>query len=457
MTRKVFIGKFSNFIQLAVKLNEKSRRYGIASLENEVEDIDDEFFKQGLRLVIDKADKALINEILSNKIASEKNKNTRTFMKIQKRTVLAIHEGLGQRLLVLILLSLVKLPRKELHEIEWELLKDSPSDNNDIETDFDIADIEEKERSFDENFAIAKKCYTAGDRYRNYRNYEKAINYFECALTYYKKVHNKNHQDIIDTLCFIGICYEALDNYEKAIKYFNDTAAADEEVNGKDNQSIAIYLNQISTCYAKLKDFQNALKYAIEALAIREKILGTEHLDTACLYQKAADIYYLQDDIKNALVFYLKAHKVYKENNGEEDENTIYSGFMIADCYYTLKDFEKSLEYDLEVLKAREKICDEDAPDLSLSYNNTGTDYRVLGKYEEAIKYHLKALELRKKYNSQKDHIAFSFSNVGKDYEAKGDKKNAQKYFTEALLIYKSIEGFDKEAEEAKQAVERNS
>ncbi|MCL2175678.1 MAG: tetratricopeptide repeat protein, partial [Treponema sp.] len=262
MTRKVFIGKFSNFIQLAVKLNEKSRRYGIASLENEVEDIDDEFFKQGLRLVIDKADKALINEILSNKIASEKNKNTRTFMKIQKRTVLAIHEGLGQRLLVLILLSLVKLPRKELHEIEWELFKDSPSDNNNIETDFDIADIEEKERSFDENFAIAKKCYTVGDRYRNNRN------------------------------------------YEKAIKYFNDTAAADEEVNGKDNQSIAINLNQISTCYAKLKDFQNALKYSLEALAIREKILGTEHLDTACLYQKAADIYYLQDDIKNALVFY---------------------------------------------------------------------------------------------------------------------------------------------------------
>ena len=46
MNRKNFIKQFTGFIQRAVKLNELAKRHGISSLECEVEDLDDEDFKQ---------------------------------------------------------------------------------------------------------------------------------------------------------------------------------------------------------------------------------------------------------------------------------------------------------------------------------------------------------------------------------------------------------------------------
>jgi len=124
MTKRKFISSFMVFIKQAARLNEKRRMHGLSSLENEVEDLDDEFFKQGLRLIIDKTDPAIINEIFSNKIAFEKNKYMRRYMTIVKRAALAIQEGLNTRLLVLVLFSLADLPKKEQHQIECELMKD---------------------------------------------------------------------------------------------------------------------------------------------------------------------------------------------------------------------------------------------------------------------------------------------------------------------------------------------
>jgi len=488
MTRKKFIGDFTAFILCAVRLNEVRRKFGLSSLENEVEDLDDEFFKQGLRLVIDEAEPAIIDEILSNKINFEKNRYSRLYKNIVKRTVLGIQEGLTTRILVFVLLSLANLPQKDQRKIEYELLKDPPTYGSD-EPDID---------GEGEPLAVARECYAAGDRCRELEDYEEAIKHFEDALVNYRNVYNEEHQDIIDTLCYIGICYEALLDYGKAIKYFEETAASDAKVNGKNNQNTAIYYNQISSCYEKLKDYQKALKYSMEALEIREKFCGTEHSDTAYVYSKIADIYYLQGDYKNALGYFEKAYKIFKKNNGDDDiaannscfsigacyeeigeykkaisyyeealavyeknsgkehSDTAVTHFSISGCYYILKDYENALKYDLEALRIREKICEENAPELALSYNNTGTDYRSLGQFKEALKHHLKALELRKRYCRQKDFIAFSHCGVAKDYEGQGDKKNALRFFKDALLIYESLEGFESDAENTRQAVKRN-
>jgi len=71
MTRKKFIDEYTRFIKRAMKLAEKAIRQGIASLEDEVEDIDDELFKHGLRFVIDGVEPRLIDEIMSNRIAHD--------------------------------------------------------------------------------------------------------------------------------------------------------------------------------------------------------------------------------------------------------------------------------------------------------------------------------------------------------------------------------------------------
>jgi flagellar motor component MotA len=124
MKRNQFINLFTDFVKKAIMLNKKRLEHDIQSLENEVEDLDDEDFKMGLRLIIDGYDPKILDEILSNKISFEKDKYTRIYKTIVKRTVLGIHEGLNNRILFFVLLSMAGLSPKEERKIELEILRD---------------------------------------------------------------------------------------------------------------------------------------------------------------------------------------------------------------------------------------------------------------------------------------------------------------------------------------------
>ena len=117
MTRKKFIVEYTRFIKRAEKLAFKAQEHGASSLDSETEDIDDELFKEGLRLVVDEVEPRFIDEVLSNRIAHEKDKNIRLFKTIQKRAVLGIQAGENVRILMCVLQSLAGLTQKE----EWKI------------------------------------------------------------------------------------------------------------------------------------------------------------------------------------------------------------------------------------------------------------------------------------------------------------------------------------------------
>lgn len=55
-------------VQNMVALSEKSRREGILALEEGLEDLDDEFMKTGLRLMVDGTDSVVVRNILENEL-----------------------------------------------------------------------------------------------------------------------------------------------------------------------------------------------------------------------------------------------------------------------------------------------------------------------------------------------------------------------------------------------------
>ena len=118
MTRKKFIAEYTRFITLAMKLAAKSKEQGIASLEDEIEDIDDELFKQGLRFIVDGTEPRIIDEILTNRIAHEKDKAQRILKTVQKRAVLGIQAGEPLLAFYHVMLSLPGLTPKEEKQIE---------------------------------------------------------------------------------------------------------------------------------------------------------------------------------------------------------------------------------------------------------------------------------------------------------------------------------------------------
>jgi len=60
--------EFSGRVKLLVGFAERARREGLLALEDEIEELDDEFAKKGLQLVVDGTDPDLVREILDNEI-----------------------------------------------------------------------------------------------------------------------------------------------------------------------------------------------------------------------------------------------------------------------------------------------------------------------------------------------------------------------------------------------------
>jgi len=148
MTRKTFIAEYTRFIQLAMKLAAKSKKQGIAPLEEETAGIDDEFFRNALRLAIDGTEPRQINEILTNRIAHEKDKNMSILKTVQKRAVLGIQAGEELRVFYHVLLSLPGLTSKEEKQIEKLVLLRDDVDQEALEDDKQfLIDLKKRIRS----------------------------------------------------------------------------------------------------------------------------------------------------------------------------------------------------------------------------------------------------------------------------------------------------------------------
>jgi len=115
MSNSEFIKETAYVINRAYEFADKARREGLLALEDELEDLDDEFLKQGLRLVVDGTDHDIINYILSNHINIEQNEYRKRIKKIMKEAVLNIQMGNNSKLIVHTLISY--LDNQELNKI----------------------------------------------------------------------------------------------------------------------------------------------------------------------------------------------------------------------------------------------------------------------------------------------------------------------------------------------------
>ncbi|MDR0486675.1 MAG: motility protein A [Treponema sp.] len=80
-------------IQKMVSFSEKARREGLLALEDELEDLEDEFMKKGLRLVVDGTDAAVIRDLLELELTQMQGRHSAKMKLINMWAVLS--PGLG--------------------------------------------------------------------------------------------------------------------------------------------------------------------------------------------------------------------------------------------------------------------------------------------------------------------------------------------------------------------------
>jgi len=113
MNHAEFAERYVTFLENLMNCAEKARREGLLALEEDFdqEKIDErDIFAYGLSFVTDGTDSALIEKILSNIIAQEKDEQLRVLKTIQKEAVLGIQEGLNPRILFHLLTSYTDIP-----------------------------------------------------------------------------------------------------------------------------------------------------------------------------------------------------------------------------------------------------------------------------------------------------------------------------------------------------------
>ncbi|MCL2233222.1 MAG: hypothetical protein FWB99_09115 [Treponema sp.] len=103
--KKDFLEQVAHAILWLLDFGEKARTEGFSALEEELEDIDSGFLKDGLRLVLDGTDGDIIYRILSNRIAQEADRDARRLKTIQKEAVLSIAAGDNHSILLHLLIS----------------------------------------------------------------------------------------------------------------------------------------------------------------------------------------------------------------------------------------------------------------------------------------------------------------------------------------------------------------
>ena len=113
MNRTEFVESFVIILQKALNCLKRARKEGMIALDN---DLDNEkveerdIFEYGLRLVIDGCDPEIIEKVLSNIIAQEKDEYLRLLKTIQKEAILMIGVGEHPVLLFWVLNSYTDIP-----------------------------------------------------------------------------------------------------------------------------------------------------------------------------------------------------------------------------------------------------------------------------------------------------------------------------------------------------------
>jgi len=93
LTFKQPVFNSQGIIQKMVSFSEKARREGLLALEDELEDLEDEFMKKGLRLVVDGTDATVIRDIMELELSQMQSRHSSKIKLVNMWAVLV--PGLG--------------------------------------------------------------------------------------------------------------------------------------------------------------------------------------------------------------------------------------------------------------------------------------------------------------------------------------------------------------------------
>ncbi|KAL4449729.1 hypothetical protein ABPG74_008102 [Tetrahymena malaccensis] len=269
---------------------------------------------------------------------------------------------------------------------------------------------------------------------------EKALQYYKKTEQKMKQLIGKDHLNISNLYCNIGITYFHLGDYEKALKYHEQAYAINIQVLEPHHSIICNNLDNIGSCYSKLSKHNKALEYHMKSLQIRkQKSSKTMKEDIANSFDHVASTYYDLQKYKEALEYYLQELKIRKQLNQKGIQLASLLN-NIAITYKNLENLDRSLKYHQKTLRLRESYLPSEHQEILSSISNIASILYDQEKYTEAIEFYKKELQLKEKlHTTQCAKVAVTLNNIGCSYKNINNLDEAVNYHRKALELRKKI------------------
>ncbi|EAS06316.2 tetratricopeptide repeat protein (macronuclear) [Tetrahymena thermophila SB210] len=268
---------------------------------------------------------------------------------------------------------------------------------------------------------------------------EKALQYYKKTEQKMKQLVGKDHLNISNLYCNIGITYFHLGDFEKALKYHEQAYSINIQVLEPHHSIICNNLDNIGSCYSKQQKHTKALEYHMKSLQIRKQKSKTMKEDIANSYDHVASTYYDLQKYKEALEYYLQELKIRKQLNQKGIQLASLLN-NIAITYKNLENLDRSLKYHQKTLRLRESYLPFEHQEILSSISNIASILYDQEKYTEAIEFYKKELLLKEKLHTpQCAKVAVTLNNIGCSYKNINNLDEAVNYHRKALELRKKI------------------
>ena len=220
--------------------------------------------------------------------------------------------------------------------------------------------------------------------YRDLIDYAKEV--YNKAYDYAQMANNK--KAIIASCMYLGRIEKELHNYNKAIVYYNEAITLSKEINA--SEMLVSALNDLALGYMYSKDFQNALHYIKESIKIAEKdsleINESRYTTIGQIYLKLNQLdsaeFYIKKALTSSNVYrlenaYIALHNIYNKKNLYKEASSSLAKAWIYNDSITKLDKSRTL-IEMQEKYDQQKVKDEAAMEIRLQKQRTQTTIGII-------------------------------------------------------------------------------
>lgn len=169
---------------------------------------------------------------------------------------------------------------------------------------------------------------------------DKAMQYTESALVYYREIEHQTGKTVGVTLCLNELAgiYHKMGNFERAMEY-NRMVLEINEKNGNIHGQASNHLT-LGVIYLEKNNYDLAHKHLLNALALKEQV--GDSLDLSLLYRHLGEVEMRKNNHKQALLYLNLSLKFAKEHRLIPDLSEAY--LSLSQIYTRIGEYKKALE-----------------------------------------------------------------------------------------------------------------